>query len=61
MSTAFSAPLIWPFPVGKLLAAPVDEEPTDEQLASNGVNTYPSDPYDSPSYTYLTSTKGPTK
>lgn len=47
---------IWPFPVGG-----TDYEPTDDELASRGINTYPSDPGDSPSYTNLTSTKGPTK
>jgi len=36
-----------------------DEEPTDDELASRGINTYPSDPGDSPSYSTLT--KGNTK
>lgn len=44
---------IWPFIVGD---NDPDFEPTDAQLG--GAVT---DPYDSPSYTNLTSTKGPTK
>lgn len=31
-----------------------DYEPTDAQLASTGVNTYPTDLYNSPSYSTLT-------
>lgn len=49
--------ITWPFPVGTTTP---DEEPTDAQLASTGVNTYPSDPGDSPSYTNFTYPKGTT-
>lgn len=48
---------IWLMPTSDTL--PDDFEPTDEQLASTGINTYPTDPYDSPSYATLT--KGNTK
>ena len=42
------------------ITSPADYEPTDLDLASNGINTYPTDPGDAPSYDTLTSPKGPT-
>lgn len=41
------------------MSADADEEPSDLELASTGINTYPTDLYNSPSYSTLT--KGNTK